>query len=259
MRRLFAKFLYDSLYSDPHREGDDPDPDPPEPECEGALECEGCYLCLGRVTKTREVVARAPRSEAGRARRAVNGIRPGDTITVTTGFEFQKNGGRVRYLAPHEVLVSRGPAWSPDEREQWELEKRTRKVGPSLSIYNFDLVAEAREFEDRTGLRLQWGTWENAAATTEMMEQRVAKHKARERAIAQQEAEWAKVLAAQAGSEVEFRGQTWIKGESGDALIYYSRGEYYGQLCDAVVQQSFRLTPKGGGDPVISYNGRRPD
>lgn len=69
--------------------------------------CEGCDDCLKEATRSRIVTAAAPRSEAGRARRACNGIKPGDRIRVTVGFEYQVNGGpRMGYFRK-EMLVAR--------------------------------------------------------------------------------------------------------------------------------------------------------
>ncbi len=66
--------------------------------------CNGCDDCLHTVYRTKMVVARAPRSEAGRARRARLGINPGDRIRVTTGFDYQVNGPRTGYFR-NEVPV----------------------------------------------------------------------------------------------------------------------------------------------------------
>lgn len=71
-------------------------PEEPEEEsaCEGAASgCEGCGDCIERVERWRTVTARAPRSAAGRARRARNGIKPGDRIVAYSAFEYQINGG----------------------------------------------------------------------------------------------------------------------------------------------------------------------
>ena len=69
--------------------------------------CAGCEDCIERVSRSRTVIARAPRSEAGRAQRARNGINPGDRIRVTTGFKYQVNGGpRMGYFR-WEALVAR--------------------------------------------------------------------------------------------------------------------------------------------------------
>lgn len=78
--------------------------------CEGAAAfCDGCSLCEETTGRTRRVIARAPRSEAGRKRRARNGIKPGDLIWVTRGFYFQKGGGpRLRYFT-REARVNRAP------------------------------------------------------------------------------------------------------------------------------------------------------
>jgi hypothetical protein len=75
--------------------------------CEGAgaaSGCEGCDDCLYYTVHTKVVVARAPRSAAGAARRARLGINPGDRIRVTTGFDYQVNGPRTGYFR-NEVPV----------------------------------------------------------------------------------------------------------------------------------------------------------
>jgi hypothetical protein len=77
-------------------------------DCAGRRDgCDGCDGCRVRVTRTRVVVARAPRSAAGAARRAASGINPGDRVRVTTGFEYQAGGGpRLGYFRK-EVLLAK--------------------------------------------------------------------------------------------------------------------------------------------------------
>ena len=232
-------------------------------ECEGVADgCDGCGGCTESTQTTRKVVARAPRSPAGVARRAANGIRPGDTIRVTTGFEYQKGGGRFGYFGPYEVLVSRGKAWSPEEREQFELQKKIRAVHHGFSFWEGcslpGIIAEVREFEDRTGLRLEWGAWNGVPTTTALMEQALEDYKERQRTAALRKAEWEGVLSARTGDEVEFRGQTWVKGKGWAKPTYHSSAEYMGELCDATIHWYFRLTPVGGGDSIVSCDNRMP-
>jgi hypothetical protein len=66
----------------------------------------GCPCCSpppeekeeGKVSFSRIVTARAPRSPAGIERRRRNGILPGDRIEVTTGFYYIPGGERLRYF-----------------------------------------------------------------------------------------------------------------------------------------------------------------
>lgn len=79
-----------------------------EPNCggEGARgDCEGCGACIVEVSAGRWVTARAPRTDAGRARRARNGAKPGDKVWVVEGFTYQVRGGpRLGYFR-HESRV----------------------------------------------------------------------------------------------------------------------------------------------------------
>lgn len=76
--------------------------------CEGAASgCEGCDGCIYTVYRTKVVVARAPRSAAGAARRARLGINPGDRIRITVGFEYQVGGGPRKGYFRNEVPVAR--------------------------------------------------------------------------------------------------------------------------------------------------------
>lgn len=79
---------------------------PWEEECAGAEDdCPGCDSCLEIVESNKYVIARAPRTEAGRKRRAANGIEPGDRICVTRGFEYQRGGGpRTRYFYGERLI-----------------------------------------------------------------------------------------------------------------------------------------------------------
>ncbi len=68
-------------------------------QCRGPEDfCDGCGECTETASTSKVVVARAPRSEAGRKRRARNGIKPGDLIRVTLGFQFQVGGPRLGYF-----------------------------------------------------------------------------------------------------------------------------------------------------------------
>lgn len=81
---------------------------PWDEECAGPEDqCDGCEFCSETVQTTKRVIARAPRTEKGRKRRERNGIKPGDTITVESGFHYQKNGPRLGYFR-RERLVRRG-------------------------------------------------------------------------------------------------------------------------------------------------------
>ena len=72
--------------------GDDGDPSCGGEGARGG--CEGCEDCIVEVQRmARAVTARAPRTDAGRARRAQNGIQPGDRIWVTEWFTYQVRGG----------------------------------------------------------------------------------------------------------------------------------------------------------------------
>jgi hypothetical protein len=70
--------------------------EPEEPNCggEGARGgCEGCEACVVEVRAGRWVTARAPRTDAGRDRRARNGIQPGERVWLVEGFTYQVRGG----------------------------------------------------------------------------------------------------------------------------------------------------------------------
>lgn len=58
------------------------------------------------VRTVRIVIARAPRSEAGRARREKNGIKPGDKIRVVSGFSYVEGGPRTGYYR-YETLIEK--------------------------------------------------------------------------------------------------------------------------------------------------------
>lgn len=79
-----------------------------EPSCGGegrAADCEGCEDCIVEVRRgARLVTARAPRTDAGRARRARNGIQPGDRVWVTEGFTFQVGGARTGYFRKERAV-----------------------------------------------------------------------------------------------------------------------------------------------------------
>lgn len=80
-------------------------------ECRGPEDdCPGCDECIEVVEDSKTVVARAPRSEAGRKRRAASGIEPGDRIRVTRGFEYQKGGGpRLGYYYREYLVEKKQP------------------------------------------------------------------------------------------------------------------------------------------------------
>jgi hypothetical protein len=69
--------------------------------------CDGCPECTETVETSKVVTARAPRTEAGRKRRARNGIRPGDLIRVTRGFEYQTGGPRLGYFHKETLTQKR--------------------------------------------------------------------------------------------------------------------------------------------------------
>ena len=73
-------------------------------------QCEGCDDCTEVVQSSKTVIARAPRTDAGRKRRAANGIEPGDRIRVTRVFDYQKNGGpRLGYFYQEYLVEKRRP------------------------------------------------------------------------------------------------------------------------------------------------------
>lgn len=227
-------------------------------ECGGASdECEGCDGCTETSTTTRTVIARAPRSEAGRERRAKSGIRPGDKIRVTTGFEYQTGGGpRIGYVRRCEQLVEPGPAWSADEREKWELEKQTMSgymLTPSWNLAKNvrirDFLKRAREFEERTGMTLRWKTLPGNIRGPEELEAQLLKMEEAQRIREEDEAEWKVLLAAPEESEVTFRGCTYVKSKSWSHIVYHSALEdQWGNAVDASVVGRFRLVPTDGDE-----------
>lgn len=127
---------------------DDYDDAPDADACGGSDGgCDGCEHCTEDVRVTRKVIARAPRSDKGRERRARNQIKPGDTITVTTGFEYQTGGGpRMGYFR-HERLVEPGPAWNPVEAEAWRLSQRALRCPYFGCEQSRKLLADVLAFE----------------------------------------------------------------------------------------------------------------
>jgi hypothetical protein len=214
-------------------------------------ECGGCDSCIETVATSRVVIARAPRSAAGAARRARSGIRPGDTITVTSGFDYQRGGGRIGYFRSEE-LSERGPAWSPEEREFFPLNRETSRRPQDVERLR-EFLEKGREFEERTSLSLRWFHGSRARA-----EQEVADHDARARVEARDRAEWAEVTAAQAGAEVSFRGIRYAKGEWWAEAVHHSTSEHLGHLCDATVVRRYRLVPvEGGAVPALTVQNNR--
>jgi hypothetical protein len=213
--------------------------------------CEGCDSCVETVATSRAVIARAPRSAAGAARRARSGIRPGDTIRVIAGFDYQSGGRRVGYFR-FEELSERGSAWSPEEREFFPLNRETSRRPQSVDGLR-ELLETGREFEERTGLSLRWFHGSRARA-----EQAVADHDARARVEARDRAEWAEVAAAQAGEEVPFRGIRYTKGEGWAEAVHHSTSEHLGHLCDATIVRRYRLVPvEGDAAPALTVQNNR--
>ena len=180
-------------------------------ECRGGDDgCWGCEECERETGYTRTVVARAPRSQRGVARRNVNGIRPGDTIKVTKGFTFQLNGPRGNYFT-REQLIERGPAWTADEREQFrlgtELDKSWRWSPDQVRTW-LDTVVE---FEARTGLKVPLWRDDRLRSRWRSLDQ-VRNYLAHEDRKARAAAEWALVAEAEAGAQVTFNGASYVKG-----------------------------------------------
>lgn len=222
------------------------------PECAGVDDdCEGCSSCTDTATTSRVVIARAPRSAVGIARRAKSGIRPGDTIVVTTGFDFQKGGGRFNYFRS-EQLRERGPAWSPEEREFFTINKETSRRQWGIEKLR-EVLEKGREFEERTGLALQW-----FHGSRDRVEQKIAEHDERTRRDAQDRAEWEGVMAARTGDEVSFRGTRYTKGKGWTKAIYHSETEYYGHLCDASIVWQYKLVPVEEGKSLLVQDNRMP-
>lgn len=206
-----------------------------------------------KVVSTRKtVIARAPRSEVGRMRRARNGIRVGDKIQVVSGFSYIVDGPRTGYFCG-ETLIERGPAWSALEIEKCEIDQRARNSwkGSTFSRKSA-LLAHVREFEARTGETVDWP---NRKSVEESLIVEAEQRRLRE----QDKAEWELVRAAKAGEEVTFRGRQYTKGGRYTHTVYHSDEEYLGHLCDATCYPAFNLTPvEGEGSPLRIVSGRMP-
>jgi hypothetical protein len=195
-------------------------------ECRGGDDgCWGCDECERETYTSRTVVARAPRSERGVARRARNGIRPGDTIRVTKGFKYQLGGPRGDYYM-QEQLLERGSAWTEDEREQFrlgtELDKKSWGWTPDQVRGWLDTVTA---FEARTGLKVPMWRRDRFRSRWRNLDQ-VRNYLANEDRKAREAAEWALVAEADAGAEVMFNGASYVKGTPYTTYAYAGwRGE----------------------------------
>ena len=196
------------------------------------------------TSATRTVVARAPRTEAGRARRARNGIRPGDKILVTSGFDYEVGGKRPRYLRSEKRLEA-GPAWTDAEREGLALERRALAVSRWSGLTSqMEMLEKVREFEARTGLSVKW-------PARSVVEDAIVKGLEALALKELDEAEWALVTAAEAGDEVTFRGSLYRKGSWYTHTVYHSDAEYYGHLCDATCYGAWDLVPVVEGERTL--------
>jgi hypothetical protein len=180
-------------------------------ECSGYDDgCNGCEECERETAYSRTVIARAPRSQRGLARRNINGIRPGDTIRVTKGFTFQLGGPRGNYYM-REQLIQRGPAWTAEEREQFALSTELDKSwgwSPDQVRTWLDTVTA---FEARTGLKVQLWRDDRFRSRWRSLDQ-VRNYLANEDRKAREKAEWALVAEAEAGAVVTFKGASYVKG-----------------------------------------------
>ena len=204
------------------------------------------------VSTRKTLIARAPRSEAGRMRRARNGIRVGDKIEVISGFSYIVDGPRNGYFYG-ETLVKRGPAWSALEIEHCELEQRARNSWKgSIFSRKTELLADVREFEARTGETVAWPNRESIEESL-ILETELA------RLREQDKAEWALVTSASEGEAVSFRGRQYTKGGRYTHTVYHSDAEDYGDLCDATCYSAYNLIPvEGEGSPLRIVSGRMP-
>lgn len=73
-------------------------------------ECESNGECERETTTSKTVTARKARNPDS----LWNEIRPGDRVTVTSGFTYLPGGPRVSYLGRTYRRLSKGPAWDND-------------------------------------------------------------------------------------------------------------------------------------------------
>lgn len=85
----------------------------------GASDCETCYPGCGdrdeeegseqETSKTKVVIARKARNQG----HWYGEIRPGDQVSVTSGFTYLSGGGRTGYFRSY-TRIKKGPAWAED-------------------------------------------------------------------------------------------------------------------------------------------------
>lgn len=184
------------------------------------------------VATHKRCVAKEPKSETGRQRRLLNGIRPGDTIDVYKGFTYVKGGGRDYFC--REALVRKGPAWSDLEREHFALQWRANFSSVS--------VKELDEFESRTGLKI---------CGSDMIRARAKAAEETRRYHAERRA----AFDARPGDEIFLDGKKYVRGYDSFKLVMHSNAaNENGDAVDCSVVRQCTLSAVDSDDLVTLYS-----
>jgi hypothetical protein len=223
-------------------------------------------------------------------RKARKSFKVGDLIEVQNGFTYDvEEKHRTGYFT-REKLVAYGPQWGIglmgrtrgpiDTPCKWQLRSAKKSweayYGPkSVALQDRDaLLAKALDedltFEGLEDLKLDIAAWEawyeadlqwrsNEVRKLIVKRELLKEHKAAEMAYAKQKAEerllreqeLVAFRAAKAGDKVTWRGVSYTKGGVFGKTVYFSNAEYYGEACDAEVQNWVRLLKEDGTSTAI--------
>ena len=210
-------------------------------------EVEWCDSCTDDTFTYKTVVARKPRTEEGRERRERNGIRPGDTILVRTGYMYKIGGPRIKFHPVYEKIISKGPNWPDDQRAYHELKNLLVKpewLGEStLQKRLAQIPALARSSGSLLGTR-------DTALMRRMVQSYLKKVHTR-LANEVRDAEWQAVRNAKPGDVVSYRGKTYRVGQPYNKTRVHSSAEYRGHFCDVSVRTQWDLVPTDGRGATI--------
>jgi hypothetical protein len=249
-----------------------------EPSCEGrAVGCKGCECCVKEVRSTSYSVARKARA----------GVRVGDLVARTTGFDYQIGGPRLGYIKPVTRVLGFGPnaapalvgfgwpsnvartfALPPEAVERERLRAAVREVR-SARHSNLTVETATAMHERAVALRAECEAflvnapslrtyivgerWEGDIVTlTAETVKGVQARAERERLVASWNAtggSWKRE-----GERITFGGREYVLGERWTKWVAHSNMEYMGESVDGEVVSGRSLLCPDTGNVLLRWS-----